>query len=181
MLEQYVRQVRLLLSVLPDIARKPVFALKDGTAINLFYRDMTRVSVDIDLTYLPVADCESSLENIDTSLDRIAQAITVRNPRGKAQRIAGRGINDSYDSGVGRRTSQPRLHLGAERFEQLHGAAEIEGQRAPALRLGDGWVQALAGSLAAFRLLPAASRSASCGNASRQRWATAWRSGVLAA
>lgn len=40
MLEQYVRQVRLLLSVLPDIAKEPVFALKGGTAINLSYRDM---------------------------------------------------------------------------------------------------------------------------------------------
>ncbi|MXY68001.1 MAG: nucleotidyl transferase AbiEii/AbiGii toxin family protein [Acidobacteriia bacterium] len=95
MLEQYVRQVRLLLSVLPDIAKEPVFALKGGTAINLFYRDMPRVSVDIDLTYLPVADRESSLDNIDASLDRIARAITVRNPRVKAQRIAGGGINDT--------------------------------------------------------------------------------------
>ena len=46
--EQYVDQVRLLLSVLPDIAREDVFALKGGTAINLFYRDMLRLSVDID-------------------------------------------------------------------------------------------------------------------------------------
>ena len=55
MLDRYVKQVRLLLSVLPDMAREPVFALKGGTAINLFYRDMPRLSVDIDLTYLPVA------------------------------------------------------------------------------------------------------------------------------
>ena len=90
-----MKQVRLLLSVLPDIAKEPAFALKGGTAINLFYRDMSRVSVDIDLTYLPVADRESSLDNIDASLDRIARAITVRNPRVKAQRIAGGGINDT--------------------------------------------------------------------------------------
>ena len=56
MLDQYVRQVRLLLSVLPDIAREAVFALKCGAAINLFYRDMPRLSVDIDLPCLPVAD-----------------------------------------------------------------------------------------------------------------------------
>ena len=53
--ERYIDQVRLLLSVLPDIAAEEVFALKGGTAINLFYRDMPRLSVDIDLTYLPVA------------------------------------------------------------------------------------------------------------------------------
>ena len=36
MLNKYVTQVRLLLSVLPDIAREAVFALRGGTAINLF-------------------------------------------------------------------------------------------------------------------------------------------------
>ena len=95
MLDRYVRQVRLLLSVLPDIASETVFALKGGTAINLFYRDMPRLSVDIDLTYLPAADRESSLEDIDDSLDRIARAITGRNPQVKAQRIAGGGNNDT--------------------------------------------------------------------------------------
>ena len=37
MYERYFDQVRLLLSVLPDIAREDAFALKGGTAINLFY------------------------------------------------------------------------------------------------------------------------------------------------
>ena len=36
MLDRYVAQVRLLVSVLPDIATETVFALKGGTAINLF-------------------------------------------------------------------------------------------------------------------------------------------------
>ena len=60
MLDRYVAQVRLLLSVLPDIATEAAFALKGGTAINLFHRDMPRLSVDIDLAYLPVADRQSS-------------------------------------------------------------------------------------------------------------------------
>ena len=81
MLDGYVTQLRLLLSVLPDIAKETVFALNGGTAINPFYRDMPRLSVDIDLTYLPVAGRESSLEGIDDSLDRIARAITGRNPQ----------------------------------------------------------------------------------------------------
>ena len=58
---RYVAQVRLLLGVLPDIAREAVFAFKGGTVINLFYRDMPRLSVDIDLAYLPVAGRQSSL------------------------------------------------------------------------------------------------------------------------
>ena len=95
MLDRYVTQVRLLLSVLPDIAKETVFALKGGTAINLFHRDMPRLSVDIDLTYLPAGDRESSLDHIDDSLDRIARAITGRNPQIKAQRISGGGNNDT--------------------------------------------------------------------------------------
>ena len=75
MLDQYMTQVRLMLGTLPIIAKERVFALKGGTAINLFYRDMPRLSVDIDLTYLPVADRRSSLREIDEALGRIAAAI----------------------------------------------------------------------------------------------------------
>jgi predicted nucleotidyltransferase component of viral defense system len=52
--EAYASQVALLVRLLPFIAAEKVFALKGGTAINLFYRGMPRLSVDIDLTYLPV-------------------------------------------------------------------------------------------------------------------------------
>ncbi len=95
MLDRYVAQVRLLLSTLQDIANETVFALKGGTAINLFYRDMPRLSVDIDLTYLPVADRQSSLKGIDDALGRIMVAITRRNPRVEARRVAGAGNADT--------------------------------------------------------------------------------------
>lgn len=95
MLDRYVDQVRLLLGVLPDIAEEDVFALKGGTAINLFYRDMPRLSVDIDLTYLPVGDREASLTDIDEALDRIMASVTKRNPKVQARRIAGGGNNDT--------------------------------------------------------------------------------------
>lgn len=45
----YKRQVALLLRVLPIVTDEQCFALKGGTAINLFVRDMPRLSVDIDL------------------------------------------------------------------------------------------------------------------------------------
>jgi hypothetical protein len=57
----YHRQARLLLSILPIIARYPIFALKGGTAINFFIRDLPRLSVDIDLTYLPANDRDTAL------------------------------------------------------------------------------------------------------------------------
>ena len=50
----YEKQMRLLLSVLPIVQQETCFALKGGTAINIFFRDMPRLSVDLDLTYLPI-------------------------------------------------------------------------------------------------------------------------------
>jgi predicted nucleotidyltransferase component of viral defense system len=93
--ERYLDQVRLLLSVLPDIAQQEVFALKGGTAINLFYRDMPRLSVDIDLAYLPVGARDAALHDIDARLERIMAAITSRNPQLRARRVAGGGDNDT--------------------------------------------------------------------------------------
>lgn len=73
--ELYRRQVTLLVRTLPFVAAETCFALKGGTAINFFVRDMPRVSVDIDLTYLPVADRRSSLAEIDGAMRRIAASI----------------------------------------------------------------------------------------------------------
>lgn len=65
---QYEAQTRLLLSCLPELERHPCFALKGGTAINLFVRDLPRVSVDIDLTYLPLTPREEALTEISEHL-----------------------------------------------------------------------------------------------------------------
>lgn len=93
--EQYMRQVELLVRTLPFIARHETFALKGGTAINLFYRDMPRLSVDIDLVYLPIEDRETTLKGIDATLERIREDLQ-HNLRSVAiQRIAGGGNNDT--------------------------------------------------------------------------------------
>lgn len=73
--EVYQRQVALLLRVLPHVAEEECFGLKGGTAINLFVRNMPRLSVDIDLTYLPIAPRETSLAGIDAAMRRIANRI----------------------------------------------------------------------------------------------------------
>jgi predicted nucleotidyltransferase component of viral defense system len=67
--------VALLIETVPFVAAEPQFALKGGTAINLFLRDMPRLSVDIDLTYLPVAPRPESLAAIDAALKRMAESI----------------------------------------------------------------------------------------------------------
>jgi predicted nucleotidyltransferase component of viral defense system len=73
--EHYRRQVALLVEVLPFAAYEPDFALKGGTAINLFIRNMPRLSVDIDLTYLPIAERSASLTVIDSAMKRMAGTI----------------------------------------------------------------------------------------------------------
>jgi predicted nucleotidyltransferase component of viral defense system len=60
---------------MPFVAAEEDFALKGGTAINLFLRDMPRLSVDIDLAYLKVADRAESLAAIDAAMKRLAGAI----------------------------------------------------------------------------------------------------------
>ena len=71
----YFRQVELLVRVLPLVASEPCFALKGGTAINLFICDFPRLSVDIDLTYLPLDDRDDALGAIEGGLGRIADKI----------------------------------------------------------------------------------------------------------
>lgn len=44
----YAQTVRLLLMVAPDVFANDIFAMKGGTAINLFVQDMPRLFVDID-------------------------------------------------------------------------------------------------------------------------------------
>jgi predicted nucleotidyltransferase component of viral defense system len=73
--EAYRRQALLLLRILPFVAEEHGFALKGGTAINLFIRNLPRLSVDIDLTYLPVSSREESLAAIDAAVKRITERI----------------------------------------------------------------------------------------------------------
>lgn len=68
---RYRTLVDLLLKVLPFVAKEKVFALKGGTAINLFVWDMPRLSVDIDLTFLPVLGREESFQQISAAIGRI--------------------------------------------------------------------------------------------------------------
>ena len=71
----YFHQVALLVAVLPLVGEETCFALKGGTAINLFVQDLPRLSVDIDLTYLPIEERQVSLTNITLALQRIGTRI----------------------------------------------------------------------------------------------------------
>lgn len=74
----FYKQAELLLRILPLIYKEDVFALKGGTAINFFVMDLPRLSVDIDLTYLPVNDRDFTLNEIRRVLLRISDEIKKR-------------------------------------------------------------------------------------------------------
>jgi len=69
------RQVKLLVRLLPYVAKQECFALKGGTAINLFVRDLPRLSVDIDLHYLPFENRETALPAIRKALQEMEKDI----------------------------------------------------------------------------------------------------------
>ncbi len=77
---RYEAQVRLLLRCLPEIDRYSCFALKGGTAINFFVRELPRVSVDIDLTYLPLKPRHDALQEVHSTLLSIKDDIKQRVP-----------------------------------------------------------------------------------------------------
>jgi len=76
----FFKQAELLLRILPLIHKEKVFALKGGTAINFFVRELPRLSVDIDLTYLPVNERDYALNDISHGLMRIFKEIKRRIP-----------------------------------------------------------------------------------------------------
>lgn len=89
--QSYRDQVSLLVRVLPFVADEQCFALKGGTAINLFFRDLPRLSVDIDLTYLPINERKASLEDMSSALVRIGKKITTAVPESR--------VHESYMAG----------------------------------------------------------------------------------
>ena len=72
---KYFEQAKLMLSILPIVGQEKEFALKGGTALNFFYLNLPRLSVDIDLTFLPVKPRDETLKDITNSLSRISDKV----------------------------------------------------------------------------------------------------------
>ncbi|MBC8522747.1 nucleotidyl transferase AbiEii/AbiGii toxin family protein [PVC group bacterium] len=90
----YADTVRLLLSVAPDVFRSNAFSLKGGTAINLFVRDMPRLSVDLDLVFTQrKPKREDALKKIAEEMEAIKQCLEKRNLTVKS--ISPTGFGDS--------------------------------------------------------------------------------------
>ena len=67
--DNYINTVRLLLAIAPAVFRSPRFAMKGGTALNLFVQDLPRLSVDIDVVFIDhTLDREAALQAIGEDL-----------------------------------------------------------------------------------------------------------------
>ena len=73
----YMETVRLLIDVIPYVFKNNEFALKGGTAINLFYRNMPRLSVDLDLVYTKFSN-DRSADLAKISYDLLATQALLR-------------------------------------------------------------------------------------------------------
>ena len=72
---KFYKGAKLMMDCLPVVNQYEDFALKGGTAINFFIRNMPRLSVDIDLTYLPIIDRTMTLQNISDLLGQMSDSI----------------------------------------------------------------------------------------------------------
>jgi predicted nucleotidyltransferase component of viral defense system len=90
----YADTVRLLLTVAPEIFRSDIFAMKGGTAINLFVRDMPRLSVDIDVAYTSwETPRDAALKAISDEIGTIAKRL--RGMRLEVKTTSASDIGDS--------------------------------------------------------------------------------------
>ena len=72
---RYTERVKLLVEILPTLAKEKRFALKGGTAINLYEHDLPRLSIDIDLTWLPLGDFAQDAQDISAALEAIGDQL----------------------------------------------------------------------------------------------------------
>ena len=99
MTEEYQGQAGLLLEVLRIAAKSEAFALKGGTAINFFFQDCPRLSVDIDLHYLPLngrdeafRDIRENMEAIKSKIEKSLSGIKVSIPENFKVLVESNGI-----------------------------------------------------------------------------------------
>ncbi len=86
----YVQTVNLLLDIAPTVFQTPRFAMKGGTALNLFVQDLPRLSVDIDVVFIDhQTDRNSALEEIAQEIQRIESAIAVMGYGTRTRKVHG--------------------------------------------------------------------------------------------
>lgn len=112
---RYTERVRLLVEILPVLAQEPRFALKGGTAINLFEHDLPRLSVDIDLAWLPIHAYAEDARLIAEAFGRLAEIL-----RGRPLQLQ---VQLSADQGAG-----------VTRLVASRGRARVQVETTPVMR-----------------------------------------------
>lgn len=122
----YHGQMRLLVQLLSYVRHEECFALKGGTAINLFYRDLPRYSVDIDLTWLPGGSFAAAQRGVDAALRRVADSLSTGSPSYRVTRGRGeaRGAIDTLTvGGVG---TQVKIEVNPVLRGTVHAVQEMQ-------------------------------------------------------
>ena len=78
--KRYLDQVGILLNILPLLNKYKDFAIKGGTAINFFVFEAPRLSVDIDLCFLPIKTREQTFIMINEAMSGLEEEINRRFP-----------------------------------------------------------------------------------------------------
>jgi hypothetical protein len=78
--KRYLDQVGILLNILPLFNKYKDFAIKGGTAINFFVFEAPRLSVDIDLCFLPIKKREQTFIMINEAMSGLGEEINRRFP-----------------------------------------------------------------------------------------------------
>ncbi|MDE1920782.1 MAG: nucleotidyl transferase AbiEii/AbiGii toxin family protein [Candidatus Omnitrophica bacterium] len=84
--QKFHQQVDLVLTILGYMDWDECYAMKGGTALNFFYEQMPRLSIDIDLVYLPVNSREEAIKEMNVSFQKY---ISMFKKRGFAAQIIG--------------------------------------------------------------------------------------------
>lgn len=85
--KEVIKQSTLLLDIMPFFLKKECFALHGGTALNFFILNMPRLSIDIDLTYLPIHEpFGQGVHQINKALTEIAKEIQTEMPNVRIQK-----------------------------------------------------------------------------------------------
>ncbi len=95
-MNKYFEQAKLMLSILPIVGQEKDFALKGGTALNFFHLNMPRLSVDIDLTFLPIKARDETLKDITNSLGRISDSVERLFPLCQIQKLKIKETDSTY-------------------------------------------------------------------------------------
>lgn len=140
----YREQMRLLVQLLSYVRSEDCFALKGGTAINLFYRDLPRYSVDIDLTYLPGEDYAAAQRGMGAALGRIADLLSMGSPSFPVTRGQGEAGGSIDTLTVGGAGPQVKIEVNPVLRGTVHAVLEMQVQASVNKEFGFAAVKVLA-------------------------------------